>query len=49
MAGASTELPRGRRDWPFFVALGVLGGVYVVLLLAMLIANATYTSPSAIL
>src|SRR5205823_15078239 len=49
MAGANTDSPRARGDWPFFLALGVLGGVYVILLLAMLIADMFYTSPSAIL
>jgi molybdate transport system permease protein len=49
MDRARDEPPRGHREWPFFLALGLLGGVYVVLLLAMLIANAAYTTPEHIL
>jgi molybdate transport system permease protein len=49
MAAPNSEPPVGRSNWPFFLALGVLGGIYVVLLVAMLIADATYTSPSQIL
>ena len=45
----ATEPPHRRSDWPFFVALGVLGGTYVVLLLAMLIADIAFTSPDHIL
>jgi molybdate transport system permease protein len=37
--------PPGRSDVPFFVGLIVLGGVYVVLILALLLAKASYTSP----
>lgn len=33
-------------DAPFYIALGVLGSVYVILILAMLVADASYTSPS---
>jgi molybdate transport system permease protein len=37
--------PPGRSDVPFFAGLIVLGGVYVVLILALLLAKASYTSP----
>ena len=32
-------------DWPFFLALSVLGGAYLLLIAAMLTADASYTSP----
>jgi molybdate transport system permease protein len=32
-------------DWPFFLAFSVLGGAYVLLIAAMLTADASYTSP----
>jgi molybdate transport system permease protein len=32
-------------DIPFFIGLGVLGGAYVVLIVALLAADAVYTSP----
>lgn len=36
--------PQGRvgSDWPFFCMLGVIGGVYVVLLLGILVADVAY-------
>src|SRR5512138_2115481 len=37
--------PAVRRDWPFFAALGILSGVYVVLIGAMLAADLSFTSP----
>src|SRR5947209_1198176 len=37
--------PRGGADRPFFICLWLLGGVYVVLILAMLLADASFTSP----
>jgi molybdate transport system permease protein len=40
---------RARSDVPFFVALGVLGGSYVVLLLAMLLADLAFTTPGDLL
>lgn len=39
------SLPKAKSDTPFLVALGVIGGFYVVMILAMLVADATYTSP----
>ncbi len=40
---------RARSDVPFFVALGVLGGSYVLLLLAMLLADLAFTTPGDLL
>lgn len=42
-------LPRRRRDWPFFAALGILSGVYVLLILAMLVADVSFTTPQHLL
>ena len=39
------EPRRVPRDWPFLLALGVLGGVYVLLIVAMLLADASFTTP----
>lgn len=36
---------RSGTDAVFFVALGTLGGLYIVLIVAMLVADASYTSP----
>lgn len=43
------EVRRVGSDLPFVVMLCVLGGTYVVLILAMLIADATFTTPGHIL
>ena len=32
-------------DWPFFLSFGVLGGLYVFLIVAMVLADAAYTTP----
>ncbi len=37
-----------RSDLPFYLSFGVIGGLYVALILAMLIADAFYTSPGHI-
>ena len=42
---AGKEKARRFSDVPFFLAMGILGSVYVALILAMLIADACYTSP----
>jgi len=42
-------LSRSRSDVPFWVCFGVLGGVYVVLIVAMLAAEASFTSPQHLL
>lgn len=38
-----------RREWPFAVALGLLGGVYLLLVAALLVADLTATSPAHLL
>lgn len=34
-----------RPDWPFYTGLAILSAVYIALIVAMLIASASYTSP----
>lgn len=41
----STRLSTPGSDVPFYLAFGILGSVYLVLVLAMLVADASYTSP----
>jgi molybdate transport system permease protein len=41
--------PRGRSDLPFYAGLAILGGVYVVLIVALLLAEASFTSPDHLL
>jgi molybdate transport system permease protein len=41
--------PGRASDWPFLLALGVLGGSYVVLIVALLLADAAFTSPAHLL
>ena len=38
-----------RPDWPFLLGLAVLGGVYVVLIVAMLVADMSFTTPDHLL
>ena len=33
-------------DWPFYLGLGILSGVYVVLIVGMLFAQSSFTSPN---
>ena len=40
---------RARSDVPFLAGLGLIGGLYVVLIVAMVWADAAYTSPAGIL
>ncbi len=40
-----TLRPNVKSDKPFLIALGLIGGFYVVMILAMIVADATYTSP----
>jgi molybdate transport system permease protein len=40
---------RAGPDWPFFVAFSLLGGIYVLLILAMLLADLSYTTPDHLL
>jgi molybdate transport system permease protein len=50
-AGPASRKPGPQReyragaDWPFFLVLGVLGGSYVLLIVALLVADLAYTSP----
>lgn len=44
-SGVETGARAPRSDAPFYIGLAALGSVYVVLILAMLAANASYTSP----
>lgn len=46
---ATPPAPRVRSDAPFYTGLIVLGGVYVVLIAAMLLAMASFTSPEHLL
>ncbi len=51
-AGGGTGLApihRTGSDLPFLLCLAVLGGTYIVLILAMLVADASFTSPSHLL
>jgi molybdate transport system permease protein len=41
--------PQAPSDWPFVLALSTLGGVYVVLIVAMLVADFAFTSTDDIL
>ncbi|HEX9114459.1 MAG TPA: ABC transporter permease [Anaerolineae bacterium] len=40
---------RGGRDWPFFAGLAILSGVYILLILAMLAADLSFTTPRHLL
>jgi molybdate transport system permease protein len=42
-------LPVARSDWPFYVGLGVMAGLYVFLIVAMLLAGASFTTPTHLL
>ncbi len=43
------EPPPARSDWPFFTCFAILGGVYVVLIVGLLVAQAAFTSPAHVL
>lgn len=43
------QAPRERSDTPFFLALGLISALYVALILAMLIADASFTTPRHLL
>lgn len=45
-AGGGKRAHRAGADWPFFVVLGVIGGSYVLLIVALLVADLAYTSPA---
>jgi molybdate transport system permease protein len=38
-----------RRDWPFFAGLAILSGVYILLIVAMLVADLSFTTPQHLL
>jgi molybdate transport system permease protein len=38
-------LPKVKSDGPFLIALGVIGGFYILMILALIVADATYTTP----
>ena len=38
-----------RSDLPFYLGMGILGSTYIILILAMLIADASYTTPGDLL
>jgi len=40
---------RPRSDWPFFLGLGLLSSVYIVLIGAMLVADLSFTTPGHLL
>jgi molybdate transport system permease protein len=42
--GVATKSRRMASDWPFYVGLTTLGGVYVVLIAALLVADASFLS-----
>ena len=44
-AKPSTAGPRARSDLPFLAGLSLLGGLYVFLIVAMIVADTAYTSP----
>jgi molybdate transport system permease protein len=46
---AMPGLGRARSDFPFYAGLLILGGVYVLLILALLVAEASFTSPDHLL
>ena len=49
-AAPEGDSPRpAKSDWPFYLCFGILGGVYVVLLLAMLVADVFFTQPGQLL
>ena len=41
--------PPARPDWPFFTGLAILSGVYVLLIVAMLVADLSFTTPGHLL
>jgi molybdate transport system permease protein len=47
--GTAPAVPRAASDVPFWSALFILGGLYVFLIVAMLLAQASFTSPGHLL
>lgn len=48
-ANPQTALPHRRRDWPFFAGLIILSSVYILLIVAMLVADLSFTTPHHLL
>jgi len=48
-ANPSPALPPRRPDWPFFLGLAILSGVYLLLIVAMLAADLSFTTPHHLL
>jgi molybdate transport system permease protein len=44
-----TQTPNPRADWPFFASLAILSGAYVLLIVAMLLADLSFTTPHHLL
>src|SRR5665647_88211 len=44
-----TSPPNRRRDWPFFTGLAILSSVYILLIVAMLAADLSFTTPHHLL
>jgi len=44
-ASEPASTPDRRRDWPFFAGLAILSGVYILLIVAMLAADLSFTTP----
>ncbi len=45
MSSESGQPHRAGSDWPFLITLGVLGGSYVLLIAALIVADLAFTSP----
>ncbi len=45
----ATTVPAARSDAPFYLGLGLLGGLYVALIAALLLADLSYTTPGHVL
>ncbi len=48
-ARPQSPLPKSRPDWPFLAGLGVLSSVYLLLIVAMLVADLSFTTPHHLL
>jgi len=48
-ASPQTPLPKSRPDWPFFTGLAILSNVYLLLIVAMLAADLSFTTPHHLL
>jgi molybdate transport system permease protein len=49
MSVAQPKPHRTNPDWPFFLSFGLLSGLYLLLILAMLLADLLYTTPDHLL